>query len=321
MGSKSSAIPEGIVAELDKLGFSYREEPQYDLARLKGRVQVRSEKNLAPSAEVKKYAEAMHYSAFPPIIITEDDLTVDGNTRVGSYNENKIPTAWAIIVNARGEDRNKVVQARLHSLAVGINNLNGRAHSDEENREAARVAAEAGWMVEQIAQTIKVTVKTASEIVREVAAQERLKTLGVEMNGGLTKKQLQVLGSAKVIVINNDPYVRLAELARAANLGVTEIRSLAKDVTCAGSDAAALALLAERETEMKERIAEVRLTGTTHPKPPTELRRFLGNVLKYEDNPGALVEYVPENKAKHLDFVERSIRVLQAVAEKQAEIA
>jgi hypothetical protein len=320
MSRADSIIPEGIVADLKRLGFKYTENPQYEITKLAGRVQVRTDKNLAPKKEIEKYAEAMHYSKFPPVILTEDNCIVEGNTRVEAYKHNKVPVMWAIILDARNDDPDPVVKARLHGLAVSINNQNGRSHDDAENRDAVKIAAEAGWTTEHIAQTLKVSVKTAAEISREVMAETKLKALDVPLNGGLTRKQLATLGSDKVIDINNEPYKALTSLSRDAGLGVTEIRSLAKDIKAAGSDDAAIQLISDKRSEMSDRLAEFHLTGTSKPKPPSLLRQHLGFVLKYEGTPGALVEFGPDYKESHLDVVRRSVTVLQAVLTAQESV-
>ena len=68
---------------------------------------------------------------------------------------------------------------------------------------------------------------------------------------------------------------------------------------------------------MKDRIQQKRLTGHGQPPPSAALRRFLGNVLKYESEPQEVVEADPDQVAKHVEFLERSIAVLQAVLEMQ----
>ena len=68
---------------------------------------------------------------------------------------------------------------------------------------------------------------------------------------------------------------------------------------------------------MRDRIQQKQLTGRGQPQPSAALRRFLGNVLKYENEPQEVIETDPDQSAKHIDYLERSIAVLQAVLDMQ----
>jgi hypothetical protein len=77
------------VAEIEKciqalLGVEAEFTDRYDRLQIRGddRVQSRIDKNNAPKFMVERYANQMGEFTFPPVIVTQDHVTVDGNTRV-----------------------------------------------------------------------------------------------------------------------------------------------------------------------------------------------------------------------------------------------
>ena len=65
------------------VGVKPRLEQEFDLTTIDpdGRVQVRIDKNNAPREMVERFAAQMSFSAFPPIVVTQDARIIDGNTR------------------------------------------------------------------------------------------------------------------------------------------------------------------------------------------------------------------------------------------------
>jgi hypothetical protein len=65
------------------LGAKAKLNAEYDLTLIDpdGRVQVRIDKNNAPREMVERFAGQMSFSVFPPIVVTQDNRIVDGNTR------------------------------------------------------------------------------------------------------------------------------------------------------------------------------------------------------------------------------------------------
>ena len=117
-------------------------DPEYDLTRLaeKDRLQIRIDKNNAPKEMVIRFAEQMAYSAFPPIVVTADDRTVDGNTRVASYRRRDQRFAPALVIPISYDDAEPEMQLRLQFLGHALNNSNGKTLDRVERRAMAREA-------------------------------------------------------------------------------------------------------------------------------------------------------------------------------------
>jgi hypothetical protein len=86
-----------------------------------------------------------------------------------------------------------------------------------------------------------------------------------------------------------------------------------------GSDQEKMAILAGERQSRDDQIAEYKASGKKHPPASGELRRKLGYVTGYADNPRALVEFNRDVAARHLDVIKQSIAVLEAVAAAQDE--
>jgi hypothetical protein len=54
---------------------------------------------------VQRYAVQMRHSTFPPIVVTDDDYIIDGNTRIGAARANGRHDFPAIIVKAEGASK------------------------------------------------------------------------------------------------------------------------------------------------------------------------------------------------------------------------
>ena len=315
---KSSAV-----LEIERLGFEWHEEAQYDLDQLDKarRVQVREFEHYAPKASVAQYAVQMGQTVFPPIVVTRNGWIVDGNTREEARRMRKEKYSPAIVINV-DFGKNTKTDARLHALAATLNQTGGQRLTPAEARIAVKriLAGGESWRPEQVSRAVGVKASTISQVKREMAAEAKFAKVGFTDFGKMSTSIIRALGGADVVALNDVPYKQLCELTVDANLGPKEISELAKEMKGTGSDTGMLGFVDTKRTEMSVRIKEHALLGNGKPPPSSLLRRVLGHVTKYESTPSALVERAPDAMAEHLKVLTSSITTLQAVLELQQEV-
>ena len=315
MSAITTEKPTAIV-EIERLGFSWTEVAQYDLEKLdtKRRVQVRGEGHYAPKDEVERYAIQMAHSQFPPIIVTEDDWIVDGNTRVGGSLERGNKFFPAIVLGVSFGKATEKQQDELHALAATLNSQNGRALDRKEARAVAAKLVNLNWKTDQIARAIGVQKNIVGAVKREIDAEKKLTKVGLDGNGALKGASLRALGQTPVLALNDAPYREVAQLAADAGLNQGEIVALAKSAKESGSDADALALIASTRAEFVDRIREHALTGAGKPPVARQLRQGMGWITKFAGtDPESLVETNPVAIEAHVEALKQSISILTAV--------
>lgn len=314
---KSSAV-----VEVERLGFNWHEEAQYDLSQLSPdrRVQVRDSEHYAPAAQVSQFAIQMAQTQYPPIIVSRNGWLVDGNTRVGARELRKEKFSPAVILDADYTDKDTKTDNNFRVLAATLNQTGGQRLTPGEARKVARILVEMGWKPEQIGRALGIKATMVSHIKRELAAEAKFEKVGFTEAKELAPPVLRAFGTAEVTRLNDVPYRKLADLAVAANLGSTEIKEMAAEMQATGSDVGMLAHVDKRRNEMGERIREHSLLGNGRPAPSSQLRRVLGNVTKFSDNPAALVERAPNAMIEHLSVIRTTIDVLTVVERAQQEL-
>lgn len=310
------------IIEIERLGFTWREDAAYDLERLdvKRRVQVRESKNYAPREQVERYAIQMGESVFPPVIVTKDDWIVDGNTRVGASLVRKQKFFPAIVLDV-SYDTEKAKRPLLDALAATLNSQNGEPLTARERRTVAAKFIELAWKPDQIARAIGVKPATLTQVKQELDALRMMNDVGMS-NGHLSAAALRSLGKKPAIHLNKKPYRDLAELAESAALNSSEITDIAKTAKDTGSDDDAVEVIAKAKTEFAERIRERTLTGAVKPPLARQLRQHLGFVTRFDSGVTEIIETNPAVAAQHIQALEKAVDVLtRALAEQKARIS
>lgn len=309
-----------FVEEIDRLDLTFTEESQYDLGQLSvdKRVQVRTsheEGTFAPREEVERYAIQMGHSAFPPVIVTADGWIVDGNTRVGARLKRGEKFSPAILLTESWDGASEKRQHELHALGATLNCQNGRTLSRDERRANVEHLLALGWTAENIERVLGIKPNTTRDIARELDAEKRIAKVGASPNGGpkVRGAALRALGRSVPLSINDQPYKELVTLAADADFKAAEVKGLADLVKEAGSDAAALNLLADQRVEHGERIKHTKLTGAGRPPQSAQLRQALGRIFSAESDPGSYVERNPDMADEHVARLRRGVAVLEAV--------
>ena len=94
-----------VVDLVERFGFQWKFDYSYPTPTLENlkRVQVRDIKHLNPASKVAELKAVLQRGGFeevPPIVMTSDSATIDGNTRIAAANAARLPTMHAIILEA-----------------------------------------------------------------------------------------------------------------------------------------------------------------------------------------------------------------------------
>lgn len=319
--ANTSTAPEKskTVVEIERLGFSYTEVAQFDLTRLSTsrRVQVRDASHYAPKESVERYAVQMAHSEFPPIVVTSDDWIVDGNTRTGAALLRGVKFFPALVLNVAFQGASTKQENELHALAATLNALNGMPLTAKETRDVVDRFVRLGWKAEQIGRAIGVKATAVAAAKREIDAVAKLRRVGLDPDSSVRAASLRALGAKDTLALNDVPFKELAKLASDAGLNAGEITSIAREVKEVGSDTGQVARVDELRVELGDRIRERALTGVGTPSLSRQLRQHLGFVAKYEGCEPELIETDPNVAGRHLDALEKAIKILTALAEIQ----
>ena len=310
-----------VQLEIERMGYTWVEDSQYDLSLLSTdrRVQVRESEHYSPKAQVDQYAVQMKEVKFPPIVITRNNVVVDGNTRLGAQHKNKLKLGAVIIIDVE-YGKNAKDDNQLHALAATFNQIGGQRLTPSESREAAKPMIALGWKAERIARALGVPASGVNAIRREIDARAKFAKVMFTEGDKLPVNIQRIFGSQEVTVINDIPYKGLVQLTLDAGLAGAEVRELVKEMKAIGSDSGAMEHIAAKRAEWEDRIREKLVTGSGHPAASGILRRNFGFARKYKDNPSVLVERVPAVMMNHLEVCRDVLCILQAVIDEQVDI-
>lgn len=314
----ATATKSAALVEIERLGFGHTEIASFELSRLdtKRRVQVRESEHYAPKERVEQYAIQMAEAIFPPIIVTEDDWVIDGNTRVQASLKRGQKFFPAIVLDVSWGTASSKRKRELAALAATLNAHNGQPLTARERRQVTEDLISLGWKSEQIARAIGVGQGTVTQVKQEIDAVARLKAVGLS-NGHMNGASLRALGKQPVMMLNDEPYKELADLAMTAGLNASEINGIAKQAKATGSDQAALESLAQVRAEMGNRIRDHALTGVSKPPMSRQLRQHLGFVNRFAGEEVALIETNRDVIPQHIDAIRVALDVLQKVLDAQ----
>jgi hypothetical protein len=295
---------------------------EYDLTKVDPdeRVQIRIDKNNAPREMVERFAAQMAFSVFPPIVVTQDDRTVDGNTRVAARRRREDRYCPALQIPISWDESDDEMRTRLEYLGLALNNSNGKALDRVERRRMVRDALELGMTTKQITATVGFPASVVNSIRHEVEAEAKTRRVGKNElvdpdQPKLRDASLRALGRATDL--NDQPFAELAQLTADAAFNANEVSAMASAIREVGSDELALERIERERDANAQRIADLARGGNGHPPAARVLRQRLGFIDSREA--AALVETNRERMQDHLDAVEAAIEKLTEVAQLQRE--
>lgn len=298
-------------------GHKARQIDEYDLTAVDpaGRVQVRIDKNNAPKEMVERFASQMAFSVFPPIVVTEDNRIIDGNTRVAARRKREERFCTALVVPVSWDEGDGAQRIQIEYLGLALNNSNGKALDRIERRKMVKDALEMGMSPRQVQVSVGFPLNVVNGIRHEIAGEHKLGRVGLT-DIKLRDATLRALGRASEM--NDDPFRELAVLTADAGFSAAEIKALAASVRETGSDQLGIERIGREREANAQRIADRKRGGDGHPPASRKLRQHLGFILKQE--PAALLETNVEQMAEHTEMISDSIDVLQDLLAAQQEV-
>lgn len=308
--------------ELDRLGFKYTLVPEFNLDQLSDDrwVQVRESEHYAPKEQVQRYVVQMSESTFPPIVVTKDNWGIDGKTRIQARKVRNEKFCTAFMLDESYEGATDKRRNEMAALGATLNCNAGMALTSREIRAQVRNFITLNWKSEQIGRALGAKASVVTAVRKEIAAENRISNLDVPADK-LSGATLRALGGKDIVAINDAPYAGLANLAADAGLNAKEISATAKELREAGSDSAALEILAQERAEMEPRIRDHRDTGVGKPPASRMLRQRLGWINQYAVKERELVETSAAGQAVAIEYLQKAITVLTKALELQKERA
>lgn len=312
----SGAVPEATHNNINRLGLEYNYVPQYNLDQANGHhVQNRDETNVAPAANVEALRIGfLNGTTYPPIVMTADHYTVDGNTRIAAARKANRHDHPAIVLTLAYENAPAEVQGLIRALAALLNVQHGQRLTPAEVRMHVRNMVSLGWQHEQVARMLSVSTRRVSDFAYALKAEEKLNRIDIDTSTW-PQPRLTALGR-EADTLNNEPFRRIATLANEAGLTQVEIRRLAAAARAVGSDDLARMVLDSAEENYHPRVVQRGLTGGTGMTIAHQLRMRLGWITARE--PGDLIERYGDSAESHVEAIRATIDILSRTLEAQA---
>jgi ParB-like chromosome segregation protein Spo0J len=315
-GNTKVPMIEKIISSV--LGVDAEFEPHYDRLKIPtdNRVQSRIDKNNAPVSMVLRYANQMGEFDFPPIIVTKDAVTVDGNTRVKAHAKRGDRYIPALVIPIAWEDADDATRRKLLYISELINNMNGLPLDDSERRKMAYTMIEEGAPDEDIVGKVGLTLANVRGLREKYKASQRLRLVGIVPEGPINEV-LRAFGKPNPQALDDTTFRDVAQLAVDAGLKSGEISSLATSLVQTGSPELRQERLV-RERQSREAQIVARRTGQDNPQLASQLRKKL-QVL-FEHPLTVFLEHDPEKIQEHVDILTKAEEVLGDIRAAQANV-
>ena len=285
-----------IEAKLRDWNLSYEYDPEFSLdsIRVVDWTQVRTAANIADKETLAEFRTQMTQGAvYPPIVVMEPDVLVDGNHRVSAAKGLRRKTFPAFVVQFNSVDLAK-------SFAAAVNQMGGRRLTTQEAYQAAVTMMGRGMADEAIAREIGRSPSSVRDMRRQNDFTQRSSAIP-ELAKLMQQTPIPAKAQMKLATISHDPAfaeaVKVVAETRAPAQTVSEIVEAA---TRARTDADAI-------TAVRAKRAELAPAGppphrVTVPQAVKNCRMWLGGILKFRENAVILLDtQSDETRAKALE--------------------
>lgn len=303
----STGIP-GLDAALTVTGYRYSFDSAFRLDRITGHVQHRSA-DRQDRATMKRYATMRKAGSQPPPIgVCRDGHVVWGNHRIGGAEMGGFETIPAIVLDIDGGQADPHMLDQLLSLAVEENAPHGLPYTSQDRTQRAASLLNLGYTNTSVSAKLGLTPSQVSGIKRELEAEQRMVTLGLDPGDFDKRGVLQAFSGPDARALNNDPFIEVVRLAKDAKFTAAEINALARGAKDAGSDVDALSHIAQVRQDEAQRIHNVAISGqSARPTPVGKLRGALRNLESLCD-----AAILPVIYKDHTDGAPETVAMLDA---------
>jgi len=266
-----------------QLSYDYQPEYQIDDVRVADWIQVREARHLADKDTLTEFVTQMREGAvYPPIVLMEPDVLVDGNHRLNAARQLKRRAIPAFVVRFATVDMAK-------SFAAAMNQMNGRRLTADEAFEVASTMFGMGLADDAIAREVGRSQESVRQMRRKKEFGERADRLGISDAVEGVKDAQRV----KLTMIDHDPVFDVAtKIVAEARPPMADVNKLVKLAQDAASDGEAIEALNRMRAELAP--AGPPPKRVTVPAEVRQARMYLGGLAKLRTNPTSLLDLASE---------------------------
>lgn len=274
-------------AKLQEWNIPYSYDPAYPIAGLKNvaAVQARGDMNIGNAERVEEYRQHMQAGAvFPPLVVMDPDMLVDGNTRLIAARKLKMTTFPVFVARFS-------TTGLARTFGAAMNQKNGARLSSDEAREAAQILLAARHESEAVAREVGYSPTQVGKWKAEMLFEEKANATGLPNASAVVKKpQQHQLAQVKSHPVFEECVRTVIDL-RLPPKETTQLVKVAKEAT---SDADALQALRKMRAEL---TPSGPIPHRSHV--PAALQRFrlvAPQMLKFAEVPMDFLETDPERR-------------------------
>jgi ParB-like chromosome segregation protein Spo0J len=276
----------------DRWHLKYKHVPSFPLAKIRRMdgAQVRDSEHRFIKELAQKYETQISNGAeFPPLVLWDPDVLIDGNHRSRAYEALGITTASVYVVEVPDIDMALIV-------AAALNQVNGEALTRDAARTAAVRMMNKGMADSAIARELGYTAESVRRWRRDSEFVSRIEGLGlVESAYRLTKGERNKLAGVE----HTEPFAELVKLVADARPTEVDLTDIITRVKSAPSDQDALAVINEAKDDWEPIGPEP--AKVIRNKAAQQARMHLGGLLKLDAEavyePAAAEKDVPKWEA------------------------
>ena len=286
-------------AKLLEWNIQYRYEPEFALDKLEvvESTQAREAEDRIDPEMVEEYRQHMAAGVvFPPIVVMDPNMVIDGNTRRGAAEKNRMKTLPAFVARFPST-------ALARAFAAAMNQKNGRRLSTHEAQAAALALLDADYTEESVAREIGYSRTQVQKWRAEQEFTVKAQRVGLH-NADEVKKTQRIQLSA----ISSDPvFAEAVKAVTQVNPKGSAVTELVREVKQAHS-----------ESEALQKVADLKASWIPagppphRPTAPPALKSFrmsAPNLLKNAANPADYLE-VEESRREVAVEMWRQLRTL-----------
>ena len=223
-----------IEALLKEWNLSFELVDQFPVSKVRFELaaQIRAEAHIAPKSMVDEYVTHMkHGAVFPPIVVSDKGVLVDGNTRLEAARRNGIKSFPAYKVKF-----GHLGQAKM--LGAALNQMGGDRLTDDEIVLAAEAMMDERYPDDVIARHLGRSVSHVYNVRKDRTYRQ------VAERTGMTHIELPKAVQRLLAGIHHDePFKATVEAVAQAKPALKDVSTLVKKIEATRSDADALATI------------------------------------------------------------------------------
>jgi ParB-like chromosome segregation protein Spo0J len=225
--------------------------------------------------------QMMQGAVFPPVVIMEPDVLVDGNHRVAAAKSLRRKAFPAFVVKFSSVDLAK-------SFAAAMNQLNGRRLTTQEAFQAAVTMMARGMADEAIAREVGRAPSSVRDMRRQNEFAERSSAMP-ELRKLMEKAPIPVRAQQKLASISHDPaFAEAVKVVAETRAPMQTVNEIVEAAVKARTDTDAIVAVRAKRAELAP--AGPPPHRVTVPQSVRNCRMWLGGILKFRANATILLD-------------------------------